>query len=813
MTDRNGSGAKQRELAAEQGYVDWAYACLAKMVAKVLGLEDATGNPKAGGALVKHKRGRVDQYRQAQRELVIGRVDCSDGDTWYIGKTHVDGDGDREAAVIDWRAPVAARFYQARRAAPMGVGRRRTFKMKETRVLDMSEELLIKGFRPPAPRFAAAPAPPVPRRPKLERQTPSPPAPRPPQPEHVAKRPPAAEEQLPVPQELDIRAPDLVLDELARERTGELQEVLATIQADQDRLIRAPIEGTLVIQGGPGTGKTIVGLHRAAYVLYEQRQHLTEQSVLVVGPNHAFLGYIRSVLPSLGETNAHQATLADLALLDLPSSEREKIQVRSEDDDEARRVKGDARMSRVVPMAVWVYANPLEFYFPYGRFRLALDVDAMAELVATIRDERVPYQRARGRLRAAIVDAMTAQYAERTAAGPRSSAADLTDEVRGELASSRFLERVLPDVTPRVVVERLLTDAEFLDRAASGILRPAEQRAILRKRAASGRFPWSADDLPLVAEAVNAVTGESRSYGHVVVDEAQDLSPLQWLLLFRRSIRRSMTILGDLAQATSVYAIRDWRDFLGRLGLDRAEVGELTIGYRVPKEVIEYAARLLPTVAPDLVAPTSIRSGAAPMVIRATGSELPDLVLREAAQRAGQTAIIVAHAKRERIRARLVRDGVDFTDGADGTLDAPVVLLSPEGCKGLEFDHVIVVEPRTIAGRTHRGTRLLYVALTRATTSLTVVHSDPLPKALSGEPSGPDDDEDEPDANTAPPFEHDIVVTEPLDPAQPIGAPDVVDAPSPADLAGGDQAGPPPEALTAIKPKGRLRRLFRRAAR
>lgn len=295
-------------------------------------------------------------------------------------------------------------------------------------------------------------------------------------------------------------------------------------------------------------------------------------------------------------------------------------------------------------------------------------------------------------------------------------------------------------MNPRVIVERLLTEPKLLAVAAEGIFAPSQQLEMLRPRPQSGQFPWSEADLPLVAEAAHVIAGRSASFSHVVIDEAQDLSAMQWQVVLRRCGRRSLTILGDLAQATAPGASTSWHELVERLGLaDETTIAELRVGYRVPDPILQFACRLLPAAAPGVEIPTSIRGGDDPHIKRVSPSQIDMAVLEATASGDGQTAIVAPETQVAPISSALRDAGYNVGDTTASGLTAQVVVLSAEGAKGLEFDHVIVVEPRALAGRTRRGSRLLFIALTRATKRLTIIHSDPLPRALTDDSATPDD--------------------------------------------------------------------------
>jgi hypothetical protein len=526
----------------------------------------------------------------------------------------------------------------------------------------------------------------------------------------------------------ELRAGDLLLEDLARHRTGALADIVATIQADQDRLVRAPLNIPLVIQGGPGTGKTIVGLHRAAWVLYQQREQMTDQSVLIVGPNRRFIEYISSVLPSLGETAVRQLTIDELALDSLSTVERDRVRIAFLDTREVARVKGDVRMASVIWAAVWLPVVTKELSFGFGRYILRLNEDLVDEIISKIRRRGTPYRDARRELSEALAHAFADEYVRRLGRrGPSASGQELKQliaEARSHLTTSGDLAGIQPAAEPRSLLRRLYEDPKFLDEVGV-ILTPTERRLLFR---APTRGPsasaWTAADMALLDEAAACIRGEPRTSGHVVVDEAQDLSPMQWRVLARRTSHASMTIMGDLGQATSPWSPASWTSVIDNAGLTgKAQIAELTLGYRVPKQVMDFAAPLLAIAAPSVTVPKSFRSTEAPLVRRAAASAVPHTTAELARNHQGEgaVAIIAPIGLHERIRTSL------------GDAGSGVSLLAPEASKGLEFDTVVVVEPEAIAGKTLAGLRLLYVSLTRATTKLIVVHSTTLPGGIGSD--------------------------------------------------------------------------------
>ncbi len=730
-----GAPGHEAERRMEQGYADWAYGLLEGKLEAVANRPNVAGDAATYRALNKDRERQASHLRGALADpagLLIGRLDMVDDETWYIGRHGVDGPGG-DPAVVDWRADLAEKFFRADRTFSGGVGRRRTIRMKARRVTELSDETLVPGFT----AKAAAPVvhePPIPirrRQPELERVERQTAWEMPPVPVAAPVEPSGQSENDEMTEPADdpglldsveVRARDLLLDDLARERTGVMADIVATIQADQDRLVRAAPDIPLVIQGGPGTGKTVVGLHRAAWVLYRQRGTMAEQSVLVVGPNQAFLEYISSVLPSLGEDKVRQTTVDDLALDGVSSVDRRRLTMVTEEPKAVARIKGDARMAAVVEAAVWSAARPGPVRLGFERSMLHLDADQVAGLIEALRRRGTPYSDARRGLEESVTNALAEQYVERhrgkhfQVAG--STFQQLALAARAQLSRSGVFGKMLPILEPRKVIEHLLEDAEVLECAGTALT--TKERALLVRPISHGRHRWTAADLPLVDEAAACIRGRGAVFGHVVVDEAQDLSPMKWRVIRRRTQRGSMTILGDLAQATSEWTPRSWSDVLAHLDLsERAEVAELRLGYRVPQQVMAFASPLVERAAPTVCVPKSFRSTLEPMVRRFPSHDLARVALEVVGQQQGNGALaVIAPA--------------DHQATLESALSAApeVTVLTPEEAKGLEFNVVIVVEPAAIAGRSLAGLRSLYICFTRATQQLVVLHSKPLPEML-----------------------------------------------------------------------------------
>jgi DNA helicase IV len=663
------------DVDAEQAYLDEAYRCLAAMrhrTARTAAIADGAAQEVDSAIAQRHLAHRLGTLDVDVPGLSFGRLDGEDGARWYVGRRHVEDDrGD--PVVVDWRTDVAVPFYRATAVDPLGLRRRRRFMMTDRRLDDLVDEV----FDDPDSVDAA---------------------------HHGG-------------------IPDPLLAELERERTGEMRDIVATIAAEQDEVIRAPLATCLVVQGGPGTGKTAVGLHRAAFLLYEHRRELDAAGVLVVGPNPIFLRYIAQVLPSLGETAVRQTTLERL----LSGTVYRR---RGGDGDDAARLKGDARMAAVLARAVTTSVQPpdthVESVTPWGRIRL--DADAVLEAVADVHDRGVPHNVGRAALRTRLVRLARQDLVARR--GEELASLEAVDaSLRADRGWQRALDRIWPALNAASLVRRLLTNRNALRTASAGLLDGDEQALLLRpptKRVSDE--PWTVDDLALLDEAEALLAGPPPAYGHVVVDEAQDLSGMGFRALARRSPARSMTVLGDLAQATAPAAQSSWGEVVGHLGSPAiARRAELDLGYRVPAAIVDVANGLLAEAAPGVTPCRSVRLDGRPprfLAVEATlGTEgLQDRVATAVAELGGRFASVAVIAPPGLAPAAQRLPGV--------------TVLAPPDAKGLEFDAVVVVEPAAIAGGTAQGLRLLYVALTRAVQELVVVHAAPLPPALSSQ-AGP----------------------------------------------------------------------------
>jgi DNA helicase IV len=649
------------ELQAEQAYVDRAYEQLDHMRSTVARTQEAMATEWAALNMEAWVKRRMRTFEDAERGLVFGRL-MLDGTPrpLYVGRRWVHDD-EHESVVVNWQAPAARPFYTATPQTPHGVQQRRRFRAEGRRLTDISDESLdgsaVEG----------------------------------------------------------ASVSDFLLEELERRRDVRMRDIVATIQSDQYRLITAEPKGALVVQGGPGTGKTAVGLHRASWLLYTHRERL--RRVLVVGPNPTFMDYVSHVLPTLGEEAVEQRAVTELL---------DGIEALREEEPDVARLKGDPRLREVVARAVEIAVVPA----PEELVTLVdgVYVRVRERDVATLLEEALeaddPLGLARERFRMAVLRRFYERYGELL--GPR--ALRTFDELEGALRRggflTRWLDRVLPLPQPRKLVARLLTSLAALEAASEDVLEDDERKLLLRDRPRRmSELRWSDQDVPLLDEAQALLTGAPRSYGHVIVDEAQDLSPMQLLAISRRAVDGSLTILGDVAQATGPVVYRRWQELQPYLP-DEAEmeIEELRHAYRVPAEIMDFALPLLDRIAPEVEPPLAYRKGGeSPRLVHVAEDELLEAALREAAALADHDGLLAVIVPRS--RGGTLPPGELFDE-----ISVPV--LTPRQAKGLEFDHVVVVEPAEVADDGDRGLRELYVALTRPTKTLVVVHARPLPDGL-----------------------------------------------------------------------------------
>jgi DNA helicase IV len=643
------------DLVSEQAYLDRAYDCLDRMREALLRAGDAAVDETAGEALDAWNARRLQTFADAERGLCFGRIDVETMvDPTYVGRRWVH-DEDHEPVVVNWQAPAARPFYTATPAEPHGVTLRRRFRTRGRTLLDVSDEALDGSI---ADAVGAV--------------------------------------------------DDFLLEELERVRDARMRDIVATIQADQYRLIARDPWPPLVVQGGPGTGKTAVGLHRASFLLYTHREEL--RRVLVVGPNPTFMDYVSHVLPALGEESVEQRAVGELV---------EGVEVTRGDPLDVQRLKADARMAEVVRRAVEarVEPRPEELALRLDGTLIRVRAEEVAELVAEARAERGLSAAARELFRMNVLRRFYRHYGERLGGSAFLAFDDVESALKREGQLTRFLDRVWPAPGPEQVVRHALSARDRLAAVADGILDEDEQALLARARRG-----WSDADLPLLDEARALLLGPSRPYGHVIVDEAQDLTPMQLRMVGRRGAG-SFTILGDIAQATGPVPYGGWGEVLPYLpGGGEAAIEELRHAYRVPREIMALALPLLERIAPGTEPPLAYRVGAAPPRIL-HAEPVMSRAFEEAARLEGEEGLL----------ALIVPPSLRGGETPSLFDETRVPLLTPREAKGMEFDHVVVVEPAAIVDEAlgGQGLRELYVALTRPTRTLVVVHARPLPAELA----------------------------------------------------------------------------------
>ncbi|WP_282702906.1 ATP-binding domain-containing protein [Streptomyces sp. CC219B] len=658
--------ALQDALRHERIHHDRCRAALAAMAAhadeQIVVGEDVSASGADAEVLGYRLRSRAKAMRELpEGPLFFGRLDFGDGphtgQRYHVGRLRITEDPAAPPLVVDWRAPVSRAFYQASARDPQGVAVRRRFGWAAGSRGDSAD---LTGLED----------------------------------EHLARG--------------ESQVSEIVTREIERPRVGPMRDIAATIQPEQDDLVRAGAGVSVCVQGAPGTGKTAVGLHRAAYLLYTHPQRIQRSGLLILGPNRTFLSYISEVLPALGETGVRQATLEE---------EIARRPATGTDDERAAALKHDVRTARVLRRALYARVddnNAAPLVVPDGSYRWRVEADELAAIVREVRAEELPYEVGRERVRTRAVGCLRRQAERR--AGPRPNA--WVRAMSGRRGVGAYVDAVWPRVRPEEVLAELLSGPDELAAAADGLLDADEQKALLwGKPPRSWKSArWSPADLVLLDELAGLIE-HPEGYGHIVVDEAQDLSPMQCRAVARRAAFGSLTVLGDLAQGTTPWAARSWPELLGHLGKPDAALVPLTTGFRMPAAVAELANRLLARLDVDVPPARSLRRDGGLRLRRVPAAELPAAVaaaVRDALAREGAVGVVAADADVPRLRTTLTP--------ADRLTVVPASLV-----KGLEYDHVVVVEPQTIAASEPRGLHRLYVALTRAVSTLEVVHTAELP--------------------------------------------------------------------------------------
>lgn len=671
-------------LRTERAHLVASHQALQRMRAESADWSTAIGGDSVSTAYLRQVLYRRMESLENDPDLPLffGRLDYARSlgaevdEVCHIGRRHVTGPTGGDPLVIDWRAPLSLPFYRAHAGDPMKCTLRRRFGFHDGQLTAFEDEQLGTSSKA-----------------------------------------------------VDEGVSRLLEAEIERPRTGPMRDIVATIQPDQDVLVRTDLATSMAIQGAPGTGKTAVGLHRAAFLLYAYRETLSRQGVLVIGPNDNFLGYIADVLPALGEIDAVQETIDSLVAASTG------LVVKQPDEVSRALLLGDARMAEVCARAVWGHVSEPDqvLEVPMGIRTWRVAPYYLTDAVTSLRSRGVRYLAGR--------EMLPQRLAHQVLLRMEVSGATTDDTVQNKVARMKSVKAMVNDVWPALTVpkltHRLLTDADFLARCAEGILDAEEQALVIGTRPAksSASQKWTPAEVVL-ADEVADLLNRTPSLGHVIIDEAQDLSAMQLRAAGRRATTGSVTLLGDLAQATTPWASRDWATSLAHLGHPEAAVNELVEGFRVPGEVIDYAARLLPTIAPQLAPPRSIRRNRGELVL--TGV---DDVLTSASgtafgllEREGTIGLICPDALLEAMASCLDEAGLPATRVGAGEPGCRLELVPASLAKGLEFDHVLLLEPAAIvAGEPDRvtGLRRLYVCLTRAVTSLVVLHAEALPAELA----------------------------------------------------------------------------------
>lgn len=741
-----------RQIALEQAYADTLYARLDELVAQVgRNLDSVQGSQSASthqnrserDAFVALYEDRLALLRAASQNVVFGRLDMDDASRHYIGRIGL-FTPDREQLLVDWRAPAAAAFYQATSIDRKDVRLRRHLITRGRSVIALEDDVLDTRL--------------------IDEQ---------------------ADGDSP------LQGEGALLAAVTSSRTGRMGDIVATIQAEQDRIIRSGNRGVLIVQGGPGTGKTAVALHRAAYLLYTHRRRLEHSGVLIVAPSRGFLRYIERVLPSLGESGVVMLTPGEL----VPG-----ISTTAHDADDTARLKGDLAMSQLLARAVKQRQRVPEkdVRMRIDGIEVTLTRDDIQRARREARATHRPHNEARAVFVRAALDSLVRSYEE---ALRRDGHTVIPEDRPGHLQDLRTDDDVrrtlnlawLP-YSPESFLRILFAHPERLRQAAPASLKREDLDLLVRPKDS----PWTIEDIPLLDEVAELLGGDEQvrrrpgddaersadvayardvlenvdpdgivsaedladqvrrvrdsrtlaerasserdwTYGHVVVDEAQELSPMMWRALMRRCPTKSFTVVGDVAQTSSAAGTRSWEEALAPFVEDRLDVEHLTVNYRTPARIMGVASATARAFDAPITSVTSVREGEHDVTAReGAATELSRLVAAAVDEQiAGGCAriAVIAAASRVASLAEEIHSTRSSADQRVGTgsagVDDAIAVMTAEDAKGLEFDGVVLVEPAEILSSGPRGDGDLYVAMTRSTQRLDIVHANALPEELS----------------------------------------------------------------------------------
>lgn len=721
--------SQKSDLAAEQKFLEHAYDRLESMRRSAQEMMNSALETPRGGThqaraerdmIVRRSLSRLEQLEIGDQALSFGGIDFNGeiGEvvSFHIGRLAV-ADDDLDPLVIDWRAPVAEPFYRATGKNPMDLARRRHFNVSHRMITAIEDEI----FDPQ--EFADS----------LESDVTN----------------------------TNVSGPNSLYAAVTKARTGRMVDIVATIQSQQDEVIRAPLSEMLVVQGGPGTGKTAVALHRAAYLLYTHRLRLERQGVLVVAPSRIFARYIDHVLPSLGETGVEILTIESLAGF----GESTRV-----DSPFQEALKGDLRMATVIAKAIKDRQRPLKHdeQLTYGGFNLIMSPGDTIEAIRIARRRSGSHNQRRKFVESFLAVRIAEKYLAKKESFARDDSSeseiesvvwdsDSDTSVRTENDAireasrkikkdpnfQRIIQRIWPKLTPETFLGDLFSHLPLIRLAGKDVLSPKECALLHRSSIDSEKIDtWSRSDLVLLNEARTHLGSyykkakdkeEDRGYGHVIIDEAQDLSPMTARMIGRYSLAGSMTIVGDVAQSTSPFGLRTWQEIVAPFPRTKEmNIVELGVNYRTPHEVMKIANGILKEFAPNLVPAESIRYSEQPVEIVQVGSGsfekiLVDTIRREMSNvHPGIVALIAPHDQKESLKKDLANAGLPVSSDIDESL----TVLSINEAKGLEFDSVIIVGANRLLVSDKTNLQALFVATTRTTVRLVFLDNKDLPDVV-----------------------------------------------------------------------------------